>query len=66
METHAPSLPSWPAEPGSGREVGADAVGGFQSSDACVCVCVCCICTSALLSKLIRKEGLETQGKCTE
>ena len=31
-----------------------------------MCVCVCCICTSALLSKLIRKEGLETQGKCTE
>lgn len=40
METHAPSLPSWPAEPGSGREVGDDAVGGFQSSDSYVCVCV--------------------------
>ena len=66
METHAPSLQWWPAEPGSGREGGDDVVGGFQSPDSYVCVCVCGICTSAFLSKLIRKEGLETQGKCTE
>lgn len=40
METHVPSPPWWPAEPGSGKEVGDDVVGGFQSPDSCVCVCV--------------------------